>query len=310
MSNPVLTRRRLGRTGFQVSPLGLGGAHLGRTPDGFDDDLAIRTVHAALEAGINLIDTAPMYWGSEGRVGMALEQWYDDARRREAIVLSTKTGRDAEGGSDFSAEGTKRSVEASLHHLRTDYLDIVLVHDPADVSSVFGPGGTLEALRQFRHQRVIHAIGVGVRSHEFHRHCIESGDFDVCLPFCDFNLLDQSAREGVIEIAERHDVGVLNGAAVMLGLLSGADPRTIAPKLGSFATPERTRRAYEIWQWARSRGIGLPALNLQLCTREQRIASTLVGVANPAELEADILALSEPISDETWIELEAHFGIR
>ena len=306
LSDRILARRRLGRTDFWVSPLGLGGAHLGRTSDGHDDDLAARTVHTALDAGINLIDTAPMYWGSEARVGLALEQWYDDTRRRDAIVLSTKTGRDGEGGCDYSAEGTKRSVEASLNHLRTDYIDLLLVHDPRSVSDVLAPGGVLKALHELREQRVIRAIGVGVRSHEIHQRCIESGEFDFCLTFGDFNLLDQTARDGVMAPAARHDVGVLNGTAVMMGLLTGPDPRTMASKVGGFATPERTEMAHEIWQWARARGVGLGALNLQFCMREQRLASNLLGVASPSELEANIRAASEPIPEETWAELEAY----
>jgi aryl-alcohol dehydrogenase-like predicted oxidoreductase len=308
LNDRILARRRLGRTGFEVSPLGLGGAHLGRTPDGYDDDLAARTVHAALEAGINLIDTAPMYWGSEARVGPALEQWYDDTRRREAIVLSTKTGRDSQGGKDYSAEGTKRSVEASLNHLRADYIDLLLVHDPTDVSEVLAPRGVLAALRELKEQQVIRAIGVGVRSHEIHRCCIESGEFDLCLTFCDFNLLDQSARDGVIEPAARHDVGVLNGTAMMNGLLTGPDPREIASKVGGFGTPGRTERAHEIWQWARARGVGLGALNLQFCMREQRVATSLLGVANPPELEANLRAALAPIPDEIWADLEEYLN--
>ncbi len=291
-----------------VSPLGLGGAHLGATPEGHDDDLAARTVHAALASGINLIDTAPMYWGSESRVGRALEQWYDGTRRREAIVLSTKTGRDGRGGADYSADGTKRSVEASLNHLRTDYIDLLLVHDPRDVTDVFAPEGVLKALQELKEQGTIRAIGVGVRSHDIHRRCIESGEFDLCLTFCDYNLLDQTARDAVIALAARNDVGVLNGTAVMLGLLTGPDPRSVASTVGGFATPERVKRAHEIWDWARRRDVGLGALNLQYCLRERRVASNLLGVANPAELEANIRAVSEPIPEAIWNELDAYLG--
>ncbi len=306
LSDRMLARRRLGRTGFQVSPLGLGGAHLGVTPDGPDDDLAARTVHAALEAGINLIDTAPMYWGSEGRVGPALEQWYDgDTRRRESVILSTKTGRDGRGAKDYSGEGTKRSVEASLGQLRTDYIDLLLAHDPTDVSEVFAPDGVLTVLRELKEQQVIRAIGLGMRRHEIHRRCIESGEFDVCLTFGDFNLLDQSARAGVIEPAARHGVGVLNGTAMMNGLLTGPDPREIAAKAGGMATPAKIETAHELWKWGRERGVGLSALNLQFCMREQGVSTSLLGVANPTELEANIQAASEVIPDEVWSELEA-----
>lgn len=149
-------------------------------------------------------------------------------------------------------------------------------------------------------------LGVGVRSHDFHRLCIESGRFDLCLTFCDYNLLDQSAAAGVLVPAAARDVGVLNGAAVMLGLLGGGDPRLVT---SSLATENRVRRATELRQWAGERGIGLAALNLQFCLRERRITSTLVGVANPDELRTDLRALEEPIDEEIWDELAERFGI-
>jgi len=302
-----LAKRRLGRTELRVSPLGLGGAHLGRTPDGFDDALAVRTVLEALRSGINLIDTAPMYGDSQRRIGLALREWFAGGGQREEVVLSTKTGRDPQGGRHYSADDTRRSVKRSLELLGVPYLDIVLVHDPDDPAPVFDAQGTLPALEQMREEGLLRAIGVGVRSQEFHRLCIESGCFDVCLTFCDYNLLDQSAATGVLEPAATHDVGVLNGAAVMLGLLGGGDPRGTTSHL---ATEERVRRATELWQWAEARGITLPALNLQFCLREPRIASTLVGVADPQELAIDLRTLEEPIGDEIWAELAQRFGIR
>lgn len=302
----ALAKRRLGRTELQVTPLGLGGAHLGRTPEGFDDALAVRTVHAALDAGINLIDTAPMYGESQRRIGLALREWFGGGGRREDLVLSTKTGRDPQGGRHYSAEETRRSVERSLELLGVAYLDIVLVHDPDDPAPVFDAHGTLPALEQMREEGLLRFIGVGVRSHDFHRLCIESGRSDVCLTFCDYNLLDQSAAEGVLAPAAERDVGVLNGAAVMLGLLGGGDPRLVT---SSLATEERVRRATELWQWAAGRGISLAALNLQFCLRERRITSTLVGVANPDELHTDLRALQEPVGDEAWAELADRFGV-
>jgi aryl-alcohol dehydrogenase-like predicted oxidoreductase len=295
-------KRRLGRTGFCVTPLGLGGAHLGRTPEGFNDQAAVDTVLCALKSGINLVDTAPMYGESQRRVGMALEQWCGQGGRREDLVLSTKTGRDPEGRRDYSADGTRRSVEESLRLLRTDYLDILLVHDPDEAAPVFGKGGALEALRGLKDQKVIRAIGVGVRSHDFIRLCIESGEFDVVLTFWDYNLINQSAVEGVLEPAAAHDVGVLNGAAVMLGLLGGRDPR-------EFKQCAETARALELWQWARSVGADLLALNLQFCLQEPRIASTLVGARSAAEIQADIEAVFTHIPAETWQALRSRWGI-
>ncbi len=309
MDSSMLHKRRLGRTEVQVTALGLGGAHLGRTADGFRDELAVATVHRALELGINLVDTSPMYGDSERRVGLALAEWYRRGGRREDIILSTKSGHDDKGNKDFSADGTRRSVERSLRRLRTDYIDILLVHDPDDLESVFQRGGALEALQQLKDEGVIRAIGLGARPHEFHRRCIASGAFDVVLTFCDYNLLDQSAAAGVLEPAVAQDVGVLNGAAIMLGLLGGEDPRVVAPRLGAFATRQRVERATQLWEWARDSGISLLALNLQFCLREPRIAATLVGARNPAEVQADVQAVNDQLPQATWEQLRARFGL-
>ena len=296
MTGSALPKRRLGRTGFHVTALGLGGAHLGRTPDGLDDDLAVATVHRALELGINLIDTAPMYWESERRVGLALDAWHARRGGRDDFFLSTKTGRGEDGSKYYSKDETLRSVERSLRLLRTDHLDLVQVHDPTDLSDVLGPGGALDALVELKQQGVIRAIGLGTRQHEFHRRCIETGAFDVVQCFLDYNLACQTAADGVLPTAAANDVGVFNGAAVILGLLSGCDPREF---------PERgeTPRAIELWDWAQERGVDLLALNLQFCLRESRITTTLVGCANPAQVEADVAALSETIPDDIWHEL-------
>ena len=301
MANPALARRRLGRTNFMVTPLGLGGAHLGQTPEGFSDELAAATVHRALELGINLIDTAPMYGESQRRIGLALDAWHKRGGRREDVFLSTKTGRSPDGACYYSADATRRGVENSLRLLRTDYLDILLIHDPDDLGPVLGKGGALEALRKLKEEKVIRAIGLGVRSHEFHRRCIETGEFDVSLTHCDYHLLNQSAAAGVLAPAAARDVGVLNGAAVLLGLLSGRDPRTVKRQIWP--------GAYELWHWAQSRHCSLLALNLQFCLRERRIASTLVGVSNPAELEADVRAISAEVPAQAWQELRERFGI-
>jgi aryl-alcohol dehydrogenase-like predicted oxidoreductase len=323
MDNPLSAKRRLGRSGLYVTPLGLGGVWLGRTPQGFDEKIGVATVLRALELDINLIDTSRAYGGgrSERCIGIALEKWFKRGGRREDIILSTKTGTRSRPEKDYSAEGTKRSVEKSLELLKTDYLDVVLVHDPEDLAPVLAPGGALEALKEFKEKGIVRAIGLGVRSHELHRQFIETGECDVSLTYRDYNLLDQSALEGVLKIAVAHDVGVMNGMPIIKGLLGGGDPLQVAREIqeaGSntsspyYPRQDEVQRARALWEWANSKGVNLLALNLQFCLRplraarmerEMRIASTLVGASNPEEIEADVAAISEEIPEELWQEL-------
>ncbi|MCY3021421.1 MAG: aldo/keto reductase [Planctomycetota bacterium] len=304
--------RRLGRTGMRVTPLGLGGAWLGKTASGFSDETAIAAVLRALALGINVVDTAPLYGESERRVGLALREWRARGGKRADLVLSTKTGTRTRSH-DYSAAGTRRSVEESLRLLQTDYVDIVFVHDPTNLTPVLAPGGALEELRRLKAEGLVRAIGLGVREHEFHRRCIETGQFEVSLTYRDYNLISQDAVAGILEPAAARDVGVFNGMAVLGGLLGSADPQA-APPAPIQARPylrvdEEVRRARALWELGRAHGISLLALNLQFCLRERRIASTLVGVQTAAEIEQDVEAVSRPIPEEVWRELHSRFGL-
>jgi aryl-alcohol dehydrogenase-like predicted oxidoreductase len=317
-----LPTRRLGRTGLEVTPLGLGGVWLGYDGERFSDELAVETVHRALELGITLIDTSPLYpplgdrGESERWIGLALEAWEDAGGSREDVVLSTKVGTRTDPF-DYSAAAVRESVRTSLDLLRTDYLDVVHVHDPPDLDPVLAPGGALDALADLVEEGVVGAVGLGVREHEFHRRLIERDAVDVSLIYRDYNLLDQSATD-VLEAAAAHDVGVLDGMVIVRGLLSGEDPEAVARR--NRAADDRldvylpddaeVRLARDLWEWARDRGLDLLDLNLQYCLREPRIDSVLLGAATPAQIERDVAAVAEPIPEPVWEDLDEAFDVR
>jgi aryl-alcohol dehydrogenase-like predicted oxidoreductase len=120
---PGLETRRLGRTEMKPRALGLGGGHLG-DPQRSDDE-AIATIHAAIERGINFLDTSPYYGISERRFGLALADG-----RRENVYLQTKVGSHPRFLRDFSEEATIWSLENNFRELQTDYIDSVLIHGP------------------------------------------------------------------------------------------------------------------------------------------------------------------------------------
>ena len=288
-------KRILGRTGFEVTALGIGSAWLGhRGGDNYDLDEGVQTVLAGLEAGINLVDTSDNYIGgrSEGIVGQALAQWWAQGHRREDLILSTKLSV-YEGNPDaFSYDGAMYGLEQSLDRLQTDYLDIFLVHDPTDLDPVLADEGALAALRRAKEEGTIRAIGLGCRPHEFHRTCIETGAFDVCLTFHDYSLVDTTATAGMLETAAAHNVGVFN--ASINAALSRAD------------TAERTR---QLADWCAARHLELSTLNLHFCLREPRLASILIGFSRPARVAQNLAALATTIDEAVWEELARDFGI-
>ena len=120
-------------------------------------------VHRAIELGINYLDTSPLYGESERRVGLALNGGW-----RRKVYLATKTGTHPEWRGDYSASGTRRSVENSLRLLKADYLDVCLVHDPTSMAPIVAKGRALDELQKMREEGLIHFIGLGVRQHDFH----------------------------------------------------------------------------------------------------------------------------------------------
>ncbi len=300
---PAWDLRPLGRTPLRVTPIGLGGAWLGRTLAGTDPGLGVETVLAALAQGLNVFDTSGAYQAgqSERTIGLALDSWRRSGGRREDVVLSTKTGSRTQPH-DYSGEGTRRSIGESLEALRTDYLDVALVHDPADLGPALVPGGAFDVLQEMRAAGTVRAIGLGVRSHAFHQRAIAAGVVDMVLTYGDCNLLRQTAGEGVLAPAAAAAVGVYNGMAVMYGLLGGGDP--LEPSIAGRRPEDEVRRARALWEFARAEGVGLLGLNLQFCLRERRIACTLLGCATPEEVRADVRAAREEVPEGVWERME------
>ena len=102
-------------------------------------------------------------------VGRALEQWWAQGNRREDLILSTKLSVYDSNPNAFSYDGAMFGLEQSLKRLRTDYLDVFLVHDPTDLTPVLAGRGALAALLEAKEEGTIRAIGLGCRPHEFHR---------------------------------------------------------------------------------------------------------------------------------------------
>lgn len=161
--------RELGRTGIQVSALGLGTVKLGRNegvkyPSGFrlpDDREAAALLALARDQGINLVDTAPAYGTSEARLGALLRG------QRQDWVICSKVGEEFEGGvsrHDFSPEHTRFSVERSLGRLGTDCIDLVLVHSDGNDLAIIEEMGTLQALAELKARGLIRAFGMSTKT--------------------------------------------------------------------------------------------------------------------------------------------------
>ncbi len=299
-----LPRRRLGRTGLQVPALSLGGVGVGGLHERVAERDGIETVQYALAHGIDYFDTSPLYTDSERRIGIALE-----GVPRDRYILSTKMGTHRDRWGDYTLDGTLWSVENSLKLLKTDHIEILLVHDPrseADMETIFGPRGALEALEYLRAQSVIQWIGLGQRNHAWHRRAIESGRIDVILTYNDYHPTRTTALTGgLLELAQRHDVGVLNGSPLAHGLLNGEDPVARNAAMEVKHGERDVAAASRLYDWCRAKEIPMVAVVLQYCLRQPLIDCTLTGAKTAAEVAQNLAYLQIPFPDSLWAELDA-----
>jgi aryl-alcohol dehydrogenase-like predicted oxidoreductase len=293
-----LPRQRLGRTGHVVTAIGLGGVGVGGFYREVSEKDAIETVQYAVAQGITYVDTSPLYGESERRIGLALE---GGLRRR--VVLSSKTGTHPERRGDFSWEGTMWSVENSLRLLKTDQIDVLLVHDPTDMEPVLAPRGALEALEALKEQGVIGAIGLGQRRHDFHRQAIESGRFDVILTYNDYHPLRTTAADALLPLAAQQNIGVLNGSPLAHGLLIGEDPDQLSERIRTRVGERELAAARRFYRWCRERDVPMVGIVLQFCLRQPLIHCTLSGAKTPAELEQNLRAATMPLPPGIWDDL-------
>ena len=163
-----LSARPLGDTGIRVSPIGLGTVKFGRDkglkyPNRFNlpfDSAIVALFEEAKTLGINFIDTAPAYGTSEERIGKLLPN-------RQDWIIGTKVGEEfgANGSHfDFSGNHTRKSIERSLRRLRTNYLDLVLIHSNGDDIEILEKTDCLETLMRMKEKGLIRAVGMSTKT--------------------------------------------------------------------------------------------------------------------------------------------------
>jgi D-threo-aldose 1-dehydrogenase len=322
MTVPTLRQRRLGRSSVTVTELSLGGAAIGNLFSALDDATAAATIDAAWDGGIRLFDTAPHYGLglSERRFGAALR-----SRPRHEYLISTKVGRlllpadppyqpDAAGFAvpaayvrqfDFSAEGVRRSLEASLERLNMDRVDIVLIHDPDDhweqaLTQAY------PALERLRAEGVVRAIGVGMNQAGMLTRFVRDTDIDAVLVAGRYTLLDQRAADQLLPAAAERSIGVIAGGVFNSGLL--ADPSDDATFDYHRAPPPVLRRARELEAVCRSYGVPLRAAAARFPLRHAAVASVLIGARSPAEVSDAIKLHETDIPAKLWDALCAGEG--
>jgi L-galactose dehydrogenase len=279
----------LGNTGLDVAPVALGTGPLGEMFGPAPLDEAVRVVQGAIDLGVNLIDTAPMYLSAEERLGVALRG------RRDRVILATKTGRFPGDDFDFSPERIRTSLENSLRLLGTDHVDVLHLHDIEWVPLDPLFDDSMAAMQELRDAGKVRFLGVTGYALPAMERAIHETDIDVLLTFAHGTLLDDSLAERILPIAAERGVGVMNAAALALGIL--APHGTNMP--GRHPAPEDVQRTAEAMRaLAADRGIDLAFLANQYSIQRSGAATTVVGTAKLAHLESAVRAADTPIDEE------------
>ncbi|KUN23231.1 aldo/keto reductase [Streptomyces antibioticus] len=297
--------------------LGLGGAGLGNLFSEVSEEQAHAALTAAWDRGIRYYDTAPHYGLglSERRLGAALRE-----HPRDAYLISTKVGRrlepSADGGDDladgfavpathrrvwdFTEDGIRRTLDASLERLGLDRVDLVYLHDPDDhAEQAFREG--YPALEKLRAEGVVGAIGAGMNQAEMLTRFVRDTDVDVVLCAGRYTLLDQSAATELLPAALAKGTSVVVGGAFNSGLL--ADPKPGATYNYSQVPEEVLNRALRMKEVAERHGITLRAAALAFCVAHPAVTSVLIGARSAAEVHDGADQFATPVPDAFWQEL-------
>ncbi|MBO1513315.1 aldo/keto reductase [Metabacillus bambusae] len=298
--------RKLGKTNLEVSTLSYGASSLGSVFRNIDETEGIRTVHTAVDLGINLIDVSPYYglMKAETVLGKAIKEI-----SREKFILSTKAGRYGENEFDFSKNRIINSLEESLKRLSTDYIDILLLHDIefASFDQIMEEG--IPALQQLKEQGKIRFFGVSGLPLSIFEKVLKQKSLDVILSYCHYSLNDSSLLN-ILPLLEQKQVGLINASPLSMGLLSQRSVPEWHP--ASRDIIETCKRAAD---YCKQQGEELSKLAIQYSVANGKIPTTLVSTANvenikknitwanePIDLELlqEVLTILEPIHNKTW----------
>ena len=204
----MIPKRTLGKTGVEVTCLGLGGEGVLRTYG--REREALEVIARALDLGINYFESARAYSGSEAYYGLTL------GARRQGIFLTSKSH-------DRTAAGARRHLEATLANMRTDWLDLWQVHDvrsEEDLQEIFGPGGAIEAFDRARREGLVRFVGVtGHLDPAILRKAFDLYDFDtVLLPVNPAEPAHLSFIDTVLPEARRRNLGIIGMKVLCRGL--------------------------------------------------------------------------------------------
>lgn len=308
--------------GWVQSRLSFGGAPIGNLYESVDDEAAAATISRAWLRNIRHFDTAPYYgYGlSESRLGTAL-----CALPRDSYTLSTKVGRVIEtdvchtdhadgfivdgrrARFDYSRDGIMRSFEASLSRLRTDHIDVLLLHDIGALTHGDNHASVLRqaldealpAMAELRAQGACRAIGIGVNEEAVCLEVMPRFPLDAIMLAGRYTLFEQEHSKSVMAQAQARDIAILAAGPYNSGLLGGVrGPGNFYNYAAADKNiVERAQRFYDVLGHAH---VEVGAAALQFPLAHPAVASVVCGMRSVAEIESASERMKAAIPADAW----------
>lgn len=314
-----MERRALGRSGLELSLIGLGTWVFGGRWGAADDADSEAAVHAALDAGVNWIDTADIY--GQGRaeriVGRVVRE------RRDEVIVATKGGVAWEAGPplriwrEASGDYLRMSCERSLRALGLDHVDLYQVHWPVDGVDA---ADTMAGLEDLRRRGLARAVGVSNYAVGDLRAAAAAGRFESYQP--GYHLMRRGIEEAELPWCGQNEVGVIAYGPLAHGLLTGRmDEHTTFPAddwrgQSEFFTdehyPERVAVVRELARIADEAGRagGAAELGVMWVLRRPEVTAAIIGARDAAQARANAALVGRPLSADEQAAVDAVLAAR
>ena len=316
---------RIGDTGVALTELGIGTAPHGGLYSRVTEEMSVGAVQAALDAGCNYVDTAPLYGYGQAEIYMSKAL---TSMPRDSFVVSTKVGRvldplDADTAAsredqfflnaapytfhwDFSRDGVRRSLSESLDRMKLDSVDVLYIHMfPETYRQVLD--SAYPAVCELKEEGTVKAIGIGVDFVEPLVDFLRAGaEFDVFMLAGRYTLLETSALPELLPMCEEAGVYLTLAGPYNSGILAAGLEDEIGPGAKftyEDASPQVIKHAQDIKAVCDSHGVPLKAAALQFGVAHPAVASTVPGARSRAEAMENAELIALPIPASLWEEL-------
>ena len=292
----------LGKTGLEITRLGIGLSEIGSILSSEDEKTATEVLNGALDNGVTFLDTSACYGLSEEFIGRAI------STRRHEYILASKAGHylPRGEGEDWTYDLVTASIERSLRLMKTDYMDLIQLHSCA--IDVLEKGDVIQAIQDAKQAGKVNHIGYS-GDNENAKWAVDSGQFETLQT--SYSLVDQTARVNLFPGVVRQEMGLIIKRPIGNAVWGRATDPNPYHHMPTSYTEEYFRRGLEMAKLGPVKNGPDDAIELAMgfTLNRPEVSTVIVGTLNPKHLESNVQMLNNglSLSDVTVKDLESRF---